>query len=104
MGPLKGIPGISGSFCLTQMARIPTSFYSQILCAFFLGLEPWIGEPLFGARAPHSFRESSAAMRSLPVLSHHGRVRDHLSLRLYPSYQTRCAFLFISSDVCITIS
>lgn len=57
--------GFSVSFLLTQTARIPTEFYSQILWELLLcpGLEPWAGEPLRGAKAPRSFRGVSTATR-----------------------------------------
>lgn len=61
-GSLRGMFGLSGFFCLTQMVGIPTDFYSQIFGGLlFLTQGPWAGESLCGALARGSFRETSAA-------------------------------------------
>lgn len=63
--PILGASEISVSFHLTQIARIPTDFYSQIFGGTHF---PWDGEPLYGARTPLSFKGTSEAFLVLSLV------------------------------------
>lgn len=83
-GPLKGWSGFSGSFCFTQIARIPAICGQILWKLLFLGLEPWSGEPLCGAGAPSFSQGASEAALPLSLLSCHAQVLDQAGLRLCP--------------------
>lgn len=68
---LKGSSRFLGFFHLTQMARVPTGFYSEALWELlFLGLKLWVGKPLCVASASCSFRVNFEAIISLLLLKY----------------------------------
>lgn len=93
--PFSGASEISVSFHLTQIARIPTDFYSQIFGGTHF---PWAGELPDGARTPLFFKGASAALLMFSPLVFHCylQVQVQPDSCFCPSYRLQCGSLSLS--------
>ena len=92
-GPFKGTSRGSVTFCLTQMAGIPSSFYSQ---SYWNLLFPGLGSPQMRPGPP--FPSGEPLQLSLPVILHHLQVRVQPSSGLCSSYRLWCGSFTLSDE------